>query len=405
MSRLRFSSIRSGDAIPLRRNPAWTLKEIAALGLLLIIALAMRVISLDDIPTNLTADETDNLQVVFRIQEIGEPGFFGLDWKPAPAFSMYLAREFMRIFGDTPFGLRMASATLSVIALLPFHAIARRVVSIPAALAAGMMLASSRWYLHFSRSGWENAQTCLFALLAVWMLIVALERGERRWFIGAGVACALGLYGYFAGRFILPALLVYAPLALWWSHRRSPVIALSGRTGSVPLRTLPASIAGARPRNVMIGFVLVTVTAIGLYIPQLRTIQKDWDYFNRRVEAVSIFSQDRPYLGEENLAGILAEQTKRTFYGFFALDGSLFNNGRYGPPGKPVLDPVTGLLFLAGLALSLLRIRSTALWWSLMLVPLIGTQVFTARTPDAARAIIVAPFMYLFVSLTIHCIS
>ena len=181
--------------------------ELAALFLLAVAALALRLYSLDDIPTNITADEKDNLQVVFRIQETGQPGFFGLDWKPQPAFSMYLAREFMRVFGDTAFGLRMPSAIFSVLALFPFYALIRRVVGVPAGLAAVALLATGRWYLHFSRSGWENVQTAFFALLAAWAITVALERGERRWFVAAGFAAALGLYGYFAGRFILAALL------------------------------------------------------------------------------------------------------------------------------------------------------------------------------------------------------
>ena len=76
--------------------------------------------------------------------------------------------------------------------------------------------------------------------------------------------------------------------------------------------------------------------------------------------------------------------------------------GRYGPEGEPLLDPVTGLLFVAGLGLSLRRPRGVALWWCLLVVPLFGTQVLSSGTPDAARAVIIAPFVYLFVALALQ---
>ena len=79
----------------------------------------------------------------------------------------------------------------------------------------------------------------------------------------------------------------------------------------------------------------------------------------------------------------------------------MFNNGRYSPPGKSILDMATGLLFLFGLGLSLLRWRVTALWWSMLFVPLADTQILTSNTPDAARAVVVAPFMYLFAGLSL----
>jgi 4-amino-4-deoxy-L-arabinose transferase-like glycosyltransferase len=387
--------------VDIRQLASTQRREYLALIFIALFALALRIYSLDDIPTNITADESDNLRVVFRIEETGEPGVFGLDWKPQPAFSMYLAREFMRVFGDTPFGLRMPSAVLSVLALFPFYALIRRVVSVPAALAATALLATGRWYLHFSRSGWENVQTGCYALFAAWMLTVALEKGERRWFFGAGVAAALGLYGYFSGRFILISMLAYAPLAWWWSRQRGSRLILNGREGPIVVRTLALGQKRVPPSTVVKGFLIVAATAILLFVPQLRTIQKDWDYFNRRASNVLVFNQPKPYLGESTTLGIVRLQVERMVSGFIAMDSTLFNNGRYSPPGKSILDTATGILFLFGMALALLRWRATALWWLMLFVPLAGTQILTSNTPDAARAVMVAPFMYLFVGLSL----
>ena len=377
--------------------------ESLALAAIVLAAFVLRLYRLGEIPANVTADEADNARIVFRILETGEPGFFGLDWKPAPAFSLHLASWFVRVFGDGPFGIRMASATLTTLAMLPLYALARRVVGVPAALAAAILLGSGRWFLHFSRSGWENAQSALWLLLAGWALTVALERGQRRWFIFAGGAAALGLYGYFSGRLILPALLLYAPFAWWWAWRRGQVRALSGRTGQVRVRVAePGDLP--RGRATTVGFAILTITALLVFLPQARTIRQNWDYFNQRTANVNVLNQPRPYLGDTTASGIITAQVDRTLSAYIAMDGDLFTNGRYSLTGQPIVDRLTGVLFLFGLALGVRRWRATALWWCLLWVPLLGTQVLASRTPDAARAVIVAPLFCLFAVLPLDAV-
>lgn len=360
----------------LRRRAAalpWTAILVGVAGLAF--ALILRVAWLDSVPTNITADEADNLATIIRIEETGEPGFFGLDWKPQPAMSMYLFRFSMYLFGNDIYGLRMASAILSVLALIPFYLLARRAVAVAPALAATFLLATGRWYLHFSRSGWENVHTSLFALVAALALVVGIERRQIRWFVVAGVASSLGLYGYFSGRMILVALLAYAPLALWWAK-------------------------GFRAK-VVAGYAALVVTCLVLFTPQVPAIAEDWDTFNRRTDKIFVLHADRPYLGETSDAGVIKVQAQRVVEGFFLLEGDVFERERYGPAGQTLFDPMTGLLILAGLLLSLRRWRATALWWVMLLVPLIGTQVLSVRTPDGARAVMVAPFFYLFVALAL----
>ena len=111
--------------------------------------------SLTDIPPNLVGDEADNLLVVYRIMADIGPGFFELDWKPQPAFSMYMMGWFMGLFGETIAGMRLPSVVLSTVSILVFYAVARQHgVGRPASLGATFLLATGVWYLHFSRSGW-----------------------------------------------------------------------------------------------------------------------------------------------------------------------------------------------------------------------------------------------------------
>jgi hypothetical protein len=76
--------------------------------------------------------------------------------------------------------------------------------------------------------------------------------------------------------------------------------------------------------------------------------------------------------------------------------------GRYLPTGHGLLDPFARGLFLLGLLAAAWKWRQTALWWVMFLLPVYTIQVFSSQTPDAARGLIVAPFMFLFVGLGIE---
>jgi len=129
------------------------------------VALVLRLASLTNVPTNVTADEADNLQVVYHILEGHGPSFFGLDWKPAPAFSTYLIAGFMRLFGMDIAGMRMSSVLLGSLTTVALYFLARQHISRLASLASAFLLATALWHLHFSRSGWENVHIGLFAVL------------------------------------------------------------------------------------------------------------------------------------------------------------------------------------------------------------------------------------------------
>src|SRR5262249_17852888 len=152
-------------------------------------------------------DECDNLVNVYQILRGRGPGFFGLDWKPQPAASVYLLSVAMRL-GMSIVTLRLPAALLSVAALIPFYMLLRRTVVAPAALLATWLLATDVWYLHFSRAGWENIETCLPLLAGALLIGDGTRTGRLLPFVGAGVCAAGGAYGYFGGRAVLPTLLV-----------------------------------------------------------------------------------------------------------------------------------------------------------------------------------------------------
>ena len=347
--------------------------EALALGGVVIFALVVRAVALGTLPPNVTADEADNLQVAYHIA-VGQagPGFFGLDWKPAPAFSVYLMTAFMYVFGWSIAGMRMASAVLTSLAIIPFYLVARQVCSAGASLAAAFLLSTGLWYLHFSRSGWENAQIGLFALLAAWSLTRGLQTRRLAWYALAGLWCALGFYGYFAGRAIVLSLLAYLPFALW-QHR-------------------------PQARRVVLGYAVMLLVCAIVFAPQVPSIVNNWDYFDKRTQTIAITSVQLPYLGARTMPEVFVGQIERTVRAFWLLDGAVVNNSRYFLPGKPIFDTLTAILFAVGLVAGAIAWRRLALWWCLMVVPLGVTQILSTGTPDLARAVGVAPVLYLFVA-------
>jgi sugar lactone lactonase YvrE len=367
----RFRALAEGPACP--TGPRLDRGEVILLVRILMFALLVRIVALGTFPGNITADEADNLQFAFHVRAGMPPAFFGFDWKPQPMFSIWLMAQVMRLAGWTVFGLRLTSAVLSVAALVPFYLLARRQVSTLAAAAATLMLASNLWYLHFSRSGWENVHVALFALGAGYGVLRALERRHWAYWVLAGAFCALGQYGYFSGRLIVIGLLAFLPFAVY--QRR------------------------ADWARVLAGYCLMLVVTAVLYAPQAWSVYRNPALFANRTNDVYVL---RGVSSVAEGARILTSQVVLTVRGFLLIDPYLEYKSRYNPDGRGVLDlPTTGL-YVLGLVVSVVAWRDTAIWWCLFVVGIGVTQVFSIGTPDGARAVGFAPFMYLFVAMGIQ---
>ena len=346
--------------------------DLLALAGIAAFALALRLVWLETVPPNVTADEADNLAGVYHVVSGTGPGLFGLDWKPAPAFSIHVIAAVMTVAGYSITGMRLASVLFSVAALAPFYLLARRVTGSVAALVATLLLSANAWYLNFSRAGWENVWVASFLLGGMLALEAGLRSGRLRFFVLAGVCCALGWYGYYSGRAILPILLLYLPLALW--RRRVPARAVLG------------------------GYALMVAVAVVLFAPQARTLAANWSFASRRTEAVWVLSG---VTSLSEAASVLLGQALVTLRAFVLFDPTLLYNPRYNEQGSGMLDPITGLVYLAGLAVGARRWRETGLWWSALVFGLFAIQVLSRGSPDGARAVPFAPVMYLFVALAL----
>ncbi len=365
--------------LTLLRRLHWSVYALAGI---VVFAFVIRVILLATVPTNVTADEADNLQFIYHVIAGTGPGWFGLDWHQSLAFSLYTAAAFVRWFGGGFVGLRLYPAVLGTLTLIPFYILARERLSAFSSLLATFLLATGLWFFHFSRTGYTNMNSAFFAAGAAVFLSLAVRKKNQWYYFGVGIFVALGLYGYDAGRPIGLAVAAFFPFALYfYRHRWLSVTA---------------------------GFVLAGFYACVLFIPQARTIFDDWDHFNTRTQAVSIFTVETPYDGHTDRGAIFVHQLERNFKGFFLLDRSQrqmsFQPDRLLPRGSIFLDFWTGALFWVGLVAGLWRWRDTALWWCFLVVPIFVNEVFSVNTPEATRSLVSAPFIYLFVGLGIETV-
>jgi len=381
--------VTSPAALPLARWRAkrpWSLfayleqHERLALCMVFVVAILLRVLFLERVPNTVTADELDFASNTLEVLTGQGPGLFGLDWTPEPALSLYFIVWSWQLFGMTLFAERLVAALLTAAAIVPFYALARRSVAVPVALVATALFAASRWYLLFSRSGWNNGPMVLYMLLAAWSVTRALESRQRRYWVGFGAALALLLYGYFAGRVVILAFVAYLALLLWQRVREG---------------------AWSEARELVQGGLLAAAVAVVLFLPELPAILANLATFNRRVSSVYIFSQ--PLGPDQTPLGVLGSQVWSTVRSFLLMDSSL-GTGRYKGPNQGWLDPVSAALYLVGLLLAARRGQRFTLWWCLFLIPLLATQVLSSDTPDGARAIAAVAPMYALVGLALDAL-
>ncbi len=186
--------------------------EFLSLGLVLSVALLIRLIGISVLPAFLFADEASQLSAVYRAIASYGPGLFGLDWKRDPALDMYLTAPFVALFDMTPAASRLPSVLVSMLGLVPLYLVSRRYLSRVASTCATALLAYNAWYLAVSRYGLDTGWAVFITGMALLHLEYAAESKARRDWLLCGVWCALALYGPFPCR--LTIVIVCVQIAL-----------------------------------------------------------------------------------------------------------------------------------------------------------------------------------------------
>ncbi|MEO6457303.1 MAG: glycosyltransferase family 39 protein [Chloroflexia bacterium] len=398
------------------------------LALILGVTVFIRLWELGSVPVDVMPDEVDYLNVIYRTILGTGPKFFEFtfDWSQT-ALNNYIQTAFVQLFGltNTVVGIRMSAVVMSIPAVIPFYFLLRGSFGRWTALFTTLLFASSWWYLNLSRTAWVNTFVVSNGLMALWLIELALRAESRRrallLYSLAGLFTSLCLYGYAAGKVLVLSICLYVGLqwlfALWGRRRaaRADDPHILHVREEVDDPTAPGELvrpmwhqAPPRPALTFVGAILFALVAIAVFLPQVHAILKYWNNYMDRPQAVSITNVQLPYEGLITMEEVYRQQVRKVFDGWILMCG-LENVPpsvlvRYNPPGESFVDPVTRILFMAGMLLSLLMLRQSLFWWILWLLGLAITQVLTTDIPNAARAVIVIPSVYYFVACSIYWI-
>jgi len=249
----------------------------------------------------------------------------------------WMAVPFFRVLGESLTALRLPFTIVSALTLIPFYLMMRLLVSRPAALFALALFAVSRWHLLFARSAHNIFPTTLIVVVVLYLCVRAHRRGGLALYPWIGFLCGYTLYTYagyratpmFAALFLGVSFLLH--IVAW---RRA---------------VLPQPVSEAR-RRVAVQAIGLGIAAIAFVGPLLVLLPRLWSenpgYFfeaaNRSLINQGYYTSDlRVFIPR------MIERAKGTARLFNHVGDSA---GTFNLPGEPMLDPITGTIFMVSLA-------------------------------------------------------
>lgn len=284
----------------------------------------------------------------------------------------------IKLFGATPFALRVVSAIFGTLTVLGLYLLTRYLYDWRTAAIASFFLSISFWHVNFSRIGFRAIMLPFILVWAFYFLWRGLKSGHLKEFFIAGIIGGIGFYTYFSFR-IAPLI---ALVLFWnyWSH----------------LKTHYSHSKYEQTCNRMLrGFALLMLTAIIMALPLLFYFYTHpEDFLKREGQPISVFAQEEP------LKELVLSVVKTL--GMFNFAGDY--NQRHNIPGWPQLSLLIGLLFAIGFLRELVHwlkrkpghfstIHTFLFsWFFIMLLP----GFLSTEAPHALRTIGVLPVVTIF---------
>ncbi|MCL5025405.1 MAG: glycosyltransferase family 39 protein [Chloroflexi bacterium] len=285
----------------------------------------------------------------------------------------------MALFGPTTLALRWVSAAIGTATLATTYVLVRRMFNRRVALLATGWLMFSLWHVIFSRTGLRAVSLPLFEAAALYCMWRGLElsgtcvsssRQVRRWRLVwcalAGLLFGLAMYTYTAARFLVlvPVLFAASQMLVSGQGRRSTSVGALVLISALALASLP----------------------LVAYF-----VQYPHDFFERPSQ-VSVLSERASFSGPVDALLYSAQKTA----GLFGWEGD--RNWDRNIAGRPALDPVSFVLFVAGLAIAVAGWRRPGprLALLVLLVMLLPHVLTVANIPNYLRAIGTLPALFVF---------
>jgi 4-amino-4-deoxy-L-arabinose transferase-like glycosyltransferase len=210
----------------LRGASAWSWWEAAVLASLAVLALALRVWDLRNVPFNIYPDEVMTGMVAERAYLSGPSAapLFSTLWSDIelPALWFAIVAGALKLGGIGLAVVRLPAALFGAATVLPLYALVRNVWGRVAAIAGASVIAFSAANVHYSRMALNNITTPFFWATCFFFILRGLRRRSLTDWTLAGLAAGVSEHFYYGTRllpFILIAFVVYLFVVHWIEAR------------------------------------------------------------------------------------------------------------------------------------------------------------------------------------------
>lgn len=128
-------------------------------------------------------------------------------WRGEGLFRL-MVTFFTYFMGPQTLVIKLPSAILGLLTLIPFYLLLRLLFRQKIAFIATFLLATSGWHITMSKTGWRAIGVPLFSLLTFYFLFLAIKTKRKRYFGLTGIFLTGSLYTYDAAR-VLPLFFVF----------------------------------------------------------------------------------------------------------------------------------------------------------------------------------------------------
>jgi 4-amino-4-deoxy-L-arabinose transferase-like glycosyltransferase len=210
-------------------SPVWTCWEVAMVASIAILALALRLWDLRDVPFNIYPDEIMTGSVAERayVSSRGPaPGLFSTMWSDVelPALWFAIVAAALKLGGIGLATVRLPAALFGAATVLPFYGLMRGVWGRIAAIAGASIMAFSAANVHYSRMALNNITAPFFWTVCFFFLMRGLRSHRRTDWTLAGIAAGVSEHFYYGTRllpFVLAVFMAYLLVVHWRRARHS----------------------------------------------------------------------------------------------------------------------------------------------------------------------------------------
>ena len=347
--------------------------ELLPLGFITFVAAVLRLLDLMEVPPGFHGDEGLAGMDALRITREGWIGPYLSSALGTTSGAFYWTAAVFRIFGESPFTVRLSFAILGVATIPLTYLTFRLMFDRRIAILASALLAVMSWHIHFSRVAFVPVTWPLMEMATLSLLFAGFRTGRWPFFALAGLAFGGGLYGYLIYPIFMVALAVYLLLVMLTAYRR---------------RLLEFA-------RYMAPFALCTVL---IALPLIQFARDPDSLYWDRFRTYSI-TKSPEYQAADGLIGkaeFFAGRARTFFRGFVASPPIDYADAT---GIKPILDRLSPVLMVAGLVIAFSRWRRHEYLLPILMLIIVPAAALSSQDGMYRRTLGLAPFLALLAAL------